>query len=231
MILARFAPAGVIIDADLNIIHFRGHTGHFLEPAPGEASFNLMKMVRKGLLMELHRAVKEARKLSEPITRKNLQVRYDGRLHPVNVQVIPLTPKPDQERFFLVLFEDPARAAILPPEAEAPPVADGEGAESKDRLIRELQQELAATKEYIRAGVEDLGSSNEELRAANEEILSTNEEFQSVNEELETAKEELQSANESSHPQRRTQDRNAELGRLTAISTSASTNIPLSGRA
>jgi two-component system, chemotaxis family, CheB/CheR fusion protein len=143
--------------------------------------------------------------------------------------VIPLKPKPGQERFFLVLFEEPAGAAILPCEAEAPPVADAEGAESKDRLIRELQQELAATKEYIRSVVEDLGSSNEELRAANEEILSTNEEFQSVNEELETAKEELQSANEElSSLNDELQDRNAELGQVNSDLNNfiASTNLP-----
>ena len=90
-----------------------------------------MKMVRKSLLMELHSAIKEARKLNEPITRKNLQVRHDGRLHRLNVQVIPLMPKPAQERFFLVLFEEPAGAAVLPAEVEAPALAGGEGAGSK----------------------------------------------------------------------------------------------------
>ena len=108
-------------------------------------------------------------------------------------------------------------------------MAGGEGAEPKDRLIRELQQELAATKEYIRSVVEDLGGSNEELRAANEEILSTNEEFQSVNEELETAKEELQSANEElSTLNDELQDRNAELGQVNSDLNNfiTSTNLP-----
>ena len=108
-------------------------------------------------------------------------------------------------------------------------MAGGEGAEPKDRLIRELQQELAATKEYIRSVVEDLGGANEELRAANEEILSTNEEFQSVNEELETAKEELQSANEElSTLNDELQDRNAELGQVNSDLNNfiTSTNLP-----
>jgi two-component system CheB/CheR fusion protein len=230
LMLNRFAPPGVLVNEEMEILQFRGETGAYLEPAPGEASFNLMKMVRKGLLMELHRAIKEARKLSEPITRKNLQVRYDGRLHPVNVQVIPLTPSPAQERFFLVLFEEPPGAAVLPGEVEAPALETGEGAEPKDRLIRGLEQELAATKEYIRSVVEDMETSNEELQAANEEILSTNEEFQSVNEELETAKEELQSANEElSTLNDELQDRNAELGRLNSDLNNflTSTNIPL----
>ncbi len=229
LVLNQFAPPGVLVNEEMEILQFRGETGSYLKPAPGEASFNLMKMVRKSLLMELHSAFKEARRLNEPITRKNLQVRYDGRLHQVNVQVVPLMAKPGQERFFLVLFEEPPGVAVPPAEVEAPAVAGGEGPESKDRLVRELQQELAATKDYIRSVMEDLGGANEELRAANEEILSTNEEFQSVNEELETAKEELQSANEElSTLNDELQDRNAELGQVNSDLNNfiTSTNIP-----
>lgn len=63
------------------------------------------------------------------------------------------------------------------------------------RIVK-LEQELAATKEYLQSVIETQEATNEELQSANEEILSSNEELQSTNEELETAKEELQSANE-----------------------------------
>jgi two-component system CheB/CheR fusion protein len=59
-----------------------------------------------------------------------------------------------------------------------------------------LEEELAATKEYLQSVIETQEATNEELQSANEEILSSNEELQSTNEEMETAKEELQSANE-----------------------------------
>jgi two-component system, chemotaxis family, CheB/CheR fusion protein len=139
-------------------------------------------------------------------------------------------PNPAQERFLLVLFEEPSGAAVPLQEPAAPAPTTGVEAEDKDRLIEGLQHELAATKEYIRSVVEDLESSNEELRAANEEILSTNEEFQSVNEELETAKEELQSANEElSTLNDELQDRNAELRQLNSDLNNfiSSTNIPI----
>ena len=64
LVLNQFAPPGVLVNEELEILQFRGETGAYLEPAPGEASFNLMKMVRKGLLMELHSAIKEARNLN-----------------------------------------------------------------------------------------------------------------------------------------------------------------------
>lgn len=50
LILDRYAPAGVVIDADSRIVQFRGQTGPFLEPAAGDASLNLRKMLREGLL-------------------------------------------------------------------------------------------------------------------------------------------------------------------------------------
>ena len=229
LVLNQFAPPGVLVNEEMEILQFRGETGSYLKPAPGEASFNLMKMVRKSLLMELHSAFKEARRLNEPITRKNLQVRYDGRLHQVNVQVVPLRPKPAQERFFLVLFEEPSGAAVPPGEVEAP----ARGRRGGGGAQRPAHPGVA-TGTGRHQGIHPLGSgrpggANEELRAANEEILSTNEEFQSVNEELETAKEELQSANEElSTLNDELQDRNAELGQVNSDLNNfiTSTNIP-----
>ena len=39
------------------IVQFRGQTGAFLEPAPGEASLSLLKMAREGLLHGLRSAL------------------------------------------------------------------------------------------------------------------------------------------------------------------------------
>src|SRR5260221_5479032 len=65
-----------------------------------------------------------------------------------------------------------------------------------EKQVLRLQQELAASREYLQSIIQDLEAANEELQSANEEILSSNEELQSTNEELDTAKEELQSTNE-----------------------------------
>jgi two-component system, chemotaxis family, CheB/CheR fusion protein len=68
--------------------------------------------------------------------------------------------------------------------------------DSSSKRLAKLEQELAATAEYLHTVIENQEATNEELQSANEEILSSNEELQSTNEELETAKEELQSTNE-----------------------------------
>ena len=65
-----------------------------------------------------------------------------------------------------------------------------------DAQIAALKQELRAKEEYLQTTNEELETSNEELKSSNEEMQSVNEELQSTNEELETSKEELQSVNE-----------------------------------
>ena len=93
-----------------------------------------------------------------------------------------------------------------------------------------MNQELAATKEFLQAIIEDREAANEELRSANEELQSSNEELQSTNEELETAKEELQSVNEElTTVNEELQHRNAELGQANNDTTNliASINIPI----
>jgi two-component system CheB/CheR fusion protein len=62
--------------------------------------------------------------------------------------------------------------------------------------IRQLEKELAATKDYLQHTIEEQQSGNEELQSMNEELQASNEELQSTNEELETSKEEIQSINE-----------------------------------
>ncbi|MCL4501902.1 MAG: PAS domain-containing protein, partial [Deltaproteobacteria bacterium] len=195
MILARFAPAGVIIDADMNIIQFRGHTGVFLEPSPGEASFNLIKMAREGLQIELRAAVYASVKNNTPVRKEGIGLRHNGALKIINLEVFPLRPAAALDRYFLVIFEDVTPP--LPPVKEAPKLKEPKGKPSgKDRQIAELKDELATTKEYLQAVIEEQETAVEELKSSNEELMSANEELQSLNEEMETSKEELQSTNE-----------------------------------
>jgi PAS domain S-box-containing protein len=72
---------------------------------------------------------------------------------------------------------------------------DGQGDE-KERVTRQLGEEVRHLRDRLQATVEEYETSNEELKAANEELQSINEEYRSTTEELETSKEELQSVNE-----------------------------------
>ncbi|MDP2045371.1 MAG: chemotaxis protein CheB, partial [Deltaproteobacteria bacterium] len=196
LVLARYAPAGVIIDETMNILHFRGQTGAFLEPAPGEASLNLLRMVRLGLSVELRAAVYAAMQGKSPVRKEGVRLREDGGLRRVNLEVVPLRPGAGGHRFFQVLFEA-AAAETGPEEAHSKEKPDHSDRRSpKEQRLRELEEELAAAKEYLQAVMEEQGTHLEELQSSNEELMSANEELQSLNEEMETSKEELQSTNE-----------------------------------
>ncbi|HJU42581.1 MAG TPA: CheR family methyltransferase, partial [Vicinamibacterales bacterium] len=192
VILDRYAPAGVVVDADLQIVQFRGHTGTFLEPAPGDASLSLLKMAREGLLYGLRTTLQLARKKKEPVRKDGLQVRSDGGWMPVSIEVVPLTAL--GRPYFLILFDarSPQRAA----QPATKPTGQHQTRKGNDTRVEVMQRELAASREYLQSIIQELEAANEELQSANEEILSSNEELQSTNEELDTAKEELQSTNE-----------------------------------
>ena len=120
IVLSRFAPAGVVINANLNIIQFRGHTGRFLEPSPGEASLNLLKMVRQSLAVELRAAVYAVLKSNTPVRREGLRLRLDGASRVVNLEVCPLRPTAAPDRYFLVIFEDATPPVEALPKGKEP---------------------------------------------------------------------------------------------------------------
>ncbi len=192
-LLAGYAPASVVVDAEMEILHFRGHTSLYLEPTTGRASLNLFKMARVSLGLELRSAISKARKSGLPVKKDGILLSEPGTLrdHAVAIEVIPLH-SPSKDIYFLILFEESASSSLRP--IEKPAVRAKRGV--RERHIQQLEQELAARSEEMRAIVEELETTNEELQSANEEILSSNEELQSLNEELETSKEEIQASNE-----------------------------------
>ncbi|MBW4447684.1 MAG: PAS domain-containing protein [Spirirestis rafaelensis WJT71-NPBG6] len=193
IVLSRYAPVGVITNYDLEILQFRGQTSSYLEPAPGRASLNLLKMVRESLRLELRTAIQQAKKQNVPVKKENLQIWSNEQMRQVSINVIPFQARTSEQRYFLILFED---APSIPQLAETSREKTTRRKQVSDNEIARLQEELASTKEHLQAIIEEQEASNQDLRAANEEILSSNEELQSTNEELETAKEEIQAANE-----------------------------------
>lgn len=184
MLLKRFTPASVLVNSDLDILQFRGSTGLYLEPSPGKASLNLLKMARPGLGFELRNIVHKAKKSGEAVKKEGLEVNTDGKPHTISVEALPI--KSDgEEDYFLVVFE-----------TAPPPVGEMSAAVLRDKRIKQLETELTALREDMRSIVEGQEAANEELQSANEEIVSSNEELQSINEELETSKEEIESSNE-----------------------------------
>ena len=185
LLLEKFTPASVVVNHDLEILQFKGSTGLFLEPSPGKASLNLVKMAKAGLAFELRNAIHKVNKSGQPVHKSGLEIKHNNNLHHISIKVLPLQAN-GEEKLFLIVFEE------LPNH----PAVDVKTVYSKDKLVKQLQEELASLREDMRSIVEEQEASNEELQSANEEIISSNEELQSINEELETSKEEVESTNE-----------------------------------
>jgi two-component system CheB/CheR fusion protein len=194
IILSKYTPAGVVVNESMDIVHFRGSTGNYLQQSPGKPSHNLLKMAKEGLAFELRNILHKAKKAKLPVTKENIPVQVNGELQNITIEALLL---PDTiEPHYLVLFHDNQLLAISPK-----PLAKGKAKANSQQLtansrIQQLEKELAQSREDMRSITEDQEAANEELQSANEELLSSSEELQSLNEELETGKEELQSTNE-----------------------------------
>ena len=208
----RYAHAGIVVNNEFQILHFRGDTSPYLQPAPGKATFNLSKMLREELQLELRAAFQEARKSGRRVRREGIAVKHDQQVRTVNVEVCPLPAVGEAGKSFLILFDEAAPRTGQPLRTAD---AKRRGKRVSAQEVERLDNELSRTREHLQAVIREHEYTNEELKTANEEAQSSMEELQSTNEELETAKEELQSINEELVTlNEQLQNRNAELTHL-----------------
>ena len=188
--LAHYTPPGVVINRQVEVLQFRGRAAPFLEHPHGEASLNLLKLTREGLMLDLRAAVTKASRQNQRVRQENIRVRVNGNYSYVNIEVLPFAVAPSQERFYLVSFESMPELETAAGKKVRGLKGRSAARQTETRELARMHEELAATRESLQAIIEEQEATNEELRSANEEIMSSNEELQSTNEELETAKEE-----------------------------------------
>ncbi len=197
-LLQRYTPACVVINKYGQIVYIHGHTGKFLELAPGEAKLSIINMARDGIKVELANAIRKAAMLKEAVECRGLRIREKGKTTVVNMIVSPiLESEPDS--FSGLLEDNPAvfRDMLYVIFQEGYFFEDDmikhdyrQGVQSmRDQHIAAMERELKNKEQYVKTVIEELEASHEEVQASNEE-------FQSANEELETSKEDLQSLNE-----------------------------------
>ncbi|MDB6140856.1 MAG: two-component hybrid sensor and regulator, partial [Verrucomicrobiaceae bacterium] len=209
--VSHFAPPGVLINAEGQVLQFRGATGAYLQPPRGKASFDLLKMAREGLMLPLRAAIAKALREKKPVRREGVRIMQNGVASIITLQIIPLRNL--KEPCLLILFEDAEAPAALRSQHRELPA----GKREVTSRIVELERELAETRDYLQSIQEQNDVANEELQVSSEEVQSANEELQSMNEELQTSKEELESTNEELITiNDEMVNRNAEMGRLNA---------------
>jgi len=192
LLLARYVPSSVVVNKDLQILHFHGDVSNYLQPTAGKASLHLLKMIKDELVFEIKGLINKARKEEVTVKKDNIILSKNGVSKEVMIEVVPIK-SPVRDIYYLIIFRDSVLKNVTQDEAAAKPF---EKQSSKDERLLKLEQEITEAREYMKTMSEEFEATREELQSANEEVLSSNEELQSINEELETSKEELQSINE-----------------------------------
>ena len=104
IIRERYAPDAVVINRDWQILQFRGQTGFYLEPAPGEASYHLLRMARGDLLYSLRDVVSNAMEGNTFAEIAGVRVQQGGEVRDISIEVTPIESERDPERAYLVAF-------------------------------------------------------------------------------------------------------------------------------
>ena len=182
VLLARYAPAAVLINRKYEILSLYGQTSNYLELPTGELTRDLMALAPQGLRTRIRAACHKALRGGEPVVETESRIQRHGVSVTCAITVSLLAEPKEAEGLLLVAFQDRG-------EEVTPRSLRSAATEEESALVRQLEYEVESTRE-------DLQSTIEELQSSNEEVMSMNEELQSANEELETSKEELQSFNE-----------------------------------
>ncbi len=190
-VLEQYAPPGVVINENLDILYFRGATDRYLQQPSGVATHNILRLARPEIHPVLKTTLERVLATNAIVTATAFVKTGDASLQPFTLIAQPILDPETKARCLLVLFKEGSDAQPAPPVSYVPPVS-----ENPNEPTLALSQELALTKEYLQSTIEEVERANEDLQSANEELQSSNEELQSSNEELETSQEELQSTNE-----------------------------------
>ena len=198
MLLAKYAPAGVVVDENNQVVQFRGRRAVSCNLRPDRPASMFSKWLARDCSSICGVRSIRPEQTHSAVRKEGLRVKTNDHFTTVNLEVIPVAaPSERTTALPRAIRRASARAkpaAELP--AARPPKGRVKQTAGADREIARLHEELNGTKSYLQSIVEGYEASNEELKAANEEIISSNEELQSTSEELETAKEELQATNE-----------------------------------
>jgi two-component system CheB/CheR fusion protein len=185
-LLEEYAAPSLIVDEQYNVIHLSERAGRYLQFASGEASLNLLQVIRPELRIDMRTALVQAAQKRTTVAARGVTITTGDRAETLNVVVHPALREGDPARgIFLVVFEPSAddNSAKTQIVAAGPPSP-------------QMEEELIRIKGQMRITIEQYEVQAEEAKAANEELQAINEELRSTAEELETSQEELQSANE-----------------------------------
>jgi two-component system CheB/CheR fusion protein len=188
----HYIPLAVIVNEQMEVLHIMGDTEGYLKLPSGRLVYDISKMADKNLSIPLTTGISKAFRQRQDVRFSNIVLPKANEQRNIQVHIIPLPEKKDQNPLVAVLFNEMKKN-------EKTDVEKGsfsyDLSKETEEHFRELEHELQFTRENLQATIEELETSNEELQATNEELLASNEELQSTNEELQSTNEELFTVN------------------------------------
>ncbi|MDB4223977.1 PAS domain S-box protein [Granulosicoccus sp.] len=185
----QYAPPSILVNSHSDIVHLHGELSPFMALPQGDITVNALELAVSPLRLELRLLLQKAQREHILIRTRAIELSGPAGRLLVTLVAVPVSGESDAEqKTTLVLFETETPIEHV--------LSEDESSEEADFRIRELEQELVATREHLETNIQEMEVSNEELQSMNEEFQSTTEELQSANEEFQTTNEELQSTNE-----------------------------------
>jgi two-component system, chemotaxis family, CheB/CheR fusion protein len=222
LLTARYIPASIVVNEELQILRIWGHVGPYLEPAPGPPTFDLSKIAGDELLRNIRAAVARASQTNKPVRKQKVPIESKGRVRSVNLEITPIALRSSTKKFYLIVFQE-----------QVPTTLHARGAKTKNLSRAGVAPILGENKllaQQVTHLRDELQSATQTHAITSEEYQAAAEELQTINEKLETAKSELQSGNEELRVLNdRLHHRNAELleANQDLASVLANVNIPL----
>jgi two-component system CheB/CheR fusion protein len=191
-ILLDSAPASVLVDADLNILHMSSGAGQYMVHTAGAPNAGLLSNIHPDLRLELRAALLSTSESGAPVYVRQIPVAWQrGSGHErgrVDLRVIPHREQSAPGAIFcLITFE-----TVPLPE----PASDKDPDGSRSAASADLVAENDRLKEQLRQTVAQFERSSQAFRSSNVELAAANAALIGVRDELQTRKEELQSMNE-----------------------------------
>lgn len=187
LLLEQYTPVGLLVNSRAEIVHIKGDVSRFFKLQPGDIKVNAIEMVIPPLSLEVRLALQKAQREKVIVRSKVIVLPVSFGNQQVTVIAVPGAANGNRQALTALLFEESAVS-------ESDTIQSDN--EASSLRLRELEHELAATREHLDSSVEELETTNEELQSVNEEFQSTTEELHSSNEEFQTTNEKLHSTNE-----------------------------------
>ncbi len=189
VLFTQCAPPTMLVNKQFNVVYLHGELAPFTQLPQGDITLNAIDLAIPQLRLELRLLIEKAQRTLATLQSHPIVITVADTDMMIRMRAIPMMH--DNEAMTLVLFESEPLQHPAPENISETAL--------KDIRVRELAQELQATRDHLQTNIEALEVANEELLSVNEEFQSASEELQSANEELQTSNEELQSTNEELH--------------------------------